>query len=351
MPIFVKVLKAGHGDSILVSHRYENKIFNLLIDGGPASTFSVARRPGGNALKIVLDEVIKSGSVVDLAILTHVDGDHIEGLIGAFKVRDYLPALAKKVWFNTSKYITDYFDHPEIVENEIKGVFDSNPNTSIAQAKTLELLLRDLNVHHPSLIKAGDVYQEGPFKITILSPSIKNLEKLLCIWPREEYSPNTSRKETDHKFLFKDLLIDDVFVGDSSIANGSSIAFILEADNKKMLFFGDAYAEVLTDSLRGLGYTKENPIKAEFVKVSHHGSKHNTSPELLDLIDTRVFIVSTDGAHFNHPDKITLARILSHNPANIIYANYESVIKSVVLPVEADSYKARFFVNPTAIEL
>jgi beta-lactamase superfamily II metal-dependent hydrolase len=48
--------------------------------------------------------------------------------------------------------------------------------------------------------------------------------------------------------------------------------------------------------------------------LSHHGSKANTSPELLKIIDCTRFAFSTDGSRHDHPDPETIARILKNDP-------------------------------------
>lgn len=48
MTIIVRVLKARHGDCILVSHEGEEGVFNLLIDGGTSTTF---RHGNGSATR------------------------------------------------------------------------------------------------------------------------------------------------------------------------------------------------------------------------------------------------------------------------------------------------------------
>ena len=72
-----------------------------------------------------------------------------------------------------------------------------------------------------------------------------------------------------------------------------------------------------------MGYSKQNKLKVDIVKVSHHGSKDNTSNELLELIECNKFLISTDGKQHGHPDKEALARIIcsQNNPCFIFYYN------------------------------
>ncbi|MGL5489270.1 MAG: MBL fold metallo-hydrolase, partial [Shewanella sp.] len=108
MSIKVRILSANHGDCILVTHEDSDGVFNLMIDGGNSATFKwgTAQRHKG-ALCVVLDELKEKGQCIDLAILTHIDDDHIGGFLNAFKATGYLNEMVKSIWFNSSRLITD----------------------------------------------------------------------------------------------------------------------------------------------------------------------------------------------------------------------------------------------------
>ena len=53
-------------------------------------------------------------------------------------------------------------------------------------------------------------------------------------------------------------------------------------------------------------------LDAELVKLSHHGSKKNTNQELLDIVNSHRFIISTNGNIHNHPNKEALSRIIKN---------------------------------------
>ena len=95
----------------------------------------------------------------------------------------------------------------------------------------------------------------------------------------------------------------------TSDANGSSIAFLLEYQDKKFLFLGDADIKVINQSLIDLGMIG---LEVNFVKLSHHGSKKNINKEFLDIIKTDTFVILTDGAKHQHPHKETFSLILKH---------------------------------------
>jgi beta-lactamase superfamily II metal-dependent hydrolase len=81
-----------------------------------------------------------------------------------------------------------------------------------------------------------------------------------------------------------------------------------------MLLGADARPSVIERGLRQLGYSETNRLKVDLFKLCHHGSKANTSPTLLKIIECGHFAISTDGTKHNHPDRETIARILVNDP-------------------------------------
>lgn len=331
MGVIVRILKANHGDCFLVSHESESSIFNILIDGGPSTTFKYGpRQRYSGALCNVLDDLKKKGQHIDLAILTHIDDDHINGLIKAFEDTEYLPQLVKTIWFNSSRLITHHFKAAEISENNIL-LADGSPQTSVQQGKDLEVLLDEIRCIRAPLIMAGQVHNLDPFTLTLLSPGHSQLERLLHKWPTETNSGATSSHSNDYDLSLEEIWADDQFDSDPSIYNGSSIAFILEVEDKAMLFLGDAHDQVVADNLRALGYSDCSKIKLDLVKISHHGSQYNTSNETLSLLDSKRYVISTDGSKHGLPNKRTIARILKSTNGKILF-NYETVISKLQLP-------------------
>lgn len=339
MSIKVRVLQANHGDCILVTHESGDDVFNLLIDGGNSATFmhgSPPRHKG--ALCVVLDELKKKGQYIDLAILTHIDDDHIGGMLSAFKAPGYLREMVKSIWFNSSRLITEYFNTSKITENDIRLSMDA-PDTSVQQGKSFEALLDEIGCDRGPLVRAGVTLKSGPFVFNILSPDESALKKLLCIWPIESISANTSAA-TDYRLSFKEILATDSFESDKSATNGSSIAFILRADDIAMLFLGDAHDGVVVSELRALNYSPENKLVVDMIKVSHHGSQYNLSSEFLELVESGRFIISTSGSIHGLPNKRAIARILKASKGNI-YFNYEKIIEELRLPSETECYPQR----------
>ena len=344
MSTTIQILQASHGDCIFVRHEQDGQKFNLLIDGGPAETFgSLYGYP--MPLRLLLDELRANGEFIDLAIVTHVDDDHIGGLLEAISYDEYMPTLVKEFWFNSYKIISSEYSMLDAAHNYVSGVAGSETKTSITQGMSLEDKLSKLAWHDKVIHNDLPPIVRGGLEFTILSPSVKSLKRLGRSWERE-YPPSdkkTAGRETDHNFPISHFLKNDKFTSDRSVPNGSSIAFVLKLGDANLMFLADSYASIVERKLKALNYSVDNPICCDLVKVSHHGSKGNTSKKLLDLISSKRYVISTDGSIFGHPDKRLIARILNANDDNNIFFNYESVMRSVLLPEDA-AYTGRLHV-------
>ena len=117
-------------------------------------------------------------------------------------------------------------------------------------------------------------------------------------------------------------LCEEAYEPDCSASNGSSISFVLETKRKRLLFLGDSHSETVVASLRALYGEEKAPYIFDAVKLSHHGSYNNNSPELFSLIVSDKWLISTNGDKYNHPDMPTLAHIITSGVNNQLYFNY-----------------------------
>lgn len=327
MVLEINVLEANHGDSIAIRGEFEGQLRNILIDGGPSTTFEYQGQ--SKPLQNYLNELIKREEVIDLLILTHVDQDHIAGLLSAFKKKGYLSDLTKEVWFNSGKLIFDHFNKETEQSNFIELGDIEGKNTSISEGVLFEDHITKLGVWRHELIICGQELIKFGINFKILSPSIDQLKKLLIKWEKESPIVNTSSDVKEYYKTFSELLLDDKFVEDNRPHNVSSLAFTFEYQDKNIVFLGDAPPTVVIDSLSKFGYSADNPLRADYVKISHHGSKKSTNEELLKLFDCNNYIISTDGSSHNLPNKVTLARITKIHPTANLMFNYPHLINQI----------------------
>lgn len=329
----IKFLKAHNGDSILLS--FKDKLAsnrNILIDGGTSKTYYGSGKYGD--LYQTINVIKEKKEKIDLLILTHIDSDHIGGLKKWFEKDKTAFELIEKVWFNSGRTIAKYFEEEENEDLiETLQIFNTN-QTSVKQAIVFEDYIEKFNVWDKDILKTGQNVNQNGVEIKLLSPNEKALKKLLKEYKKPKHNYHTSGGSADWNTPIKDFITEEnnpnfKFEEDGSVPNGSSIAFILTFDSKNYLFLGDAHPSIIIDSLKQLGYSKANPIKVEFLKVSHHGSSKNTNRELLELIQTDNYIISSNSDTHNLPNKRTIARLIKHNSNSIIHFNYDYVKKNV----------------------
>ena len=108
---------------------------------------------------------------------------------------------------------------------------------------------------------------------------------------------------------------------DSSKTNRSSIAFVWELDNKKILLLGDAASDVVKEGILAYKIKNQIPFNEKIIfdaiKVSHHGSDANLSKELLKHIDSQIWIFC--GSTSSAPHLHTIANIIYQPLSDSIY--------------------------------
>lgn len=327
MSLAITVLPASHGDSIIIQAGTDKQDpFRILVDGGPGDCYHSTQgfKQTFGPLHSTLKTLSSRSNVLDLVVLTHVDSDHIGGLLKACADDSVLPVFGKDVWFNSGRVIAQQLGNG--VEPDGSALIvpkaASDRLTSIAQGVALDDLLDQAGVSPRELKVAGQKIEFRHGEIQILSPEEDQLRTLLAKWEKEKPDSLTSAQSNDYKSSLEDLLQRDKFEEDKSVHNGSSVAFLISSGDAKALFLGDAFPSTICASLRKLGYSEENPLHVGVCKVSHHGSKGNTSAELLSLVRCDRFIISTDGSRHGLPNKVTLARILNLAPQSKILFNY-----------------------------
>ncbi len=322
----VEMLPAGHGDCLWIEYGDPAKASRVLIDCGTTGTYKRLRARVG--------KLPEKGRRFDLFVLTHVDADHIGGTIPFFnKGRDLGVELAD-LWFNGYKHLPSALLGAK--QGEIFSTLVEDRNLSWNDwCDGGRIVLPDGELPLPSCTLPGGM------KLTLLAPTMGKLEKLQVRWEKElrrhGLTPDSRR---DYRRFLKgvpstsddvDELADAAFRSDRGAPNGSSIGFLAEFEGKSALLVGDAHSPQLADSIRRLLTERgEDKLRVDAFKVSHHASRNNLHSELLQLIDCDRYLISTNGSHFNHPDREAVARVIKYGGADpCLCFNYRTKLNDV----------------------
>ncbi len=334
-------LQANNGDAILIHFNDGSIERNILIDGGTGSTYSskLRNKPTPQDLQKAIEVIKDNGESIDLLVLTHVDDDHIGGILKWFSKDKGALDLIKNVWFNSGRTIHRFFEAEKCYANSLELNRVLSTDTSIRQGVEFEdYLLSKSGIWDEKLIKAGQKLSKFGIDFRILSPDEKRLKDLLGKWEKEKPDSLDTTHKNDYSKSLIQLIQDDDFEEDSSKHNGSSISFILTYNKKNYLFLADSFPTVVASSLEMLGYSEQSKLECEFVKVSHHGSKANNSYELLKFINSKKYLISTNGSKHSHPNKQFLARLINYQNDCEIYFNYPELIEDIFKPEDYKAY-------------
>jgi beta-lactamase superfamily II metal-dependent hydrolase len=318
--IALEALPAAYGDCLWVEClREHGRPWRMVIDGGPPETAAV--------LAARVESLPAAECAIDLVVVTHIDSDHIGGLLPLLERSDI---TIGDVWFNAL---------PQLPDEERRLT------RSVAQGEDLVKLLTGITRADPlpwnrvvdgeAIVTQGDrafcelVPTGGP-RITLLSPTPKRLIALRRAWEAtlvrlkrgesEELEPPAPAEPLDDLAT----LAATKTANDTSVPNGSSIAFLLEHRGASCLFGADAFPTVLGGALWALANARGGkPINVDAIKVPHHGSQKNVVAKVFELVPAGHYIVSTNGDRFGHPDDVAVARVVTAAPSgSTIWFNY-----------------------------
>ena len=88
------------------------------------------------------------------------------------------------------------------------------------------------------------------------------------------------------------------------------------------MFAGDACVETLLDGLER--FAPGEVVELDLVKIPHHGSPHNISKELIDKVECKRWVFSSNGSIFHHPKEEAVARVIEFASSPEIIFNYRS---------------------------
>jgi hypothetical protein len=313
----IEMLPANQGDALWIEYGKAGIKRRIIIDGGPLTAYKAFENRFG-----MLPDGDKR---IELIVISHIDTDHIEGIIRLFaQKRNQWPIEPEDIWFNGWRHLEAATDL-----GGLEGDFLSALICRRAFAEWNKAFDKEAVVVLPDKPLPEITISDG-MKLTLLSPNPEKLKKLADKWRKDvaphglepgdldgaweqlaasaKFQLDTGTLGSDQDFsmqLAKQLKIDQ------SLSNGTSISFLAEYEGKSCLFLSDAHPDIICDSLKMLIPEGKKQLRVDAVKMSHHGSRHNISKEMMKLIDARHFLVSTNGAIHKHPDEAAIATVIN----------------------------------------
>lgn len=312
----IELFPALGGDCILIT--FAEIDYRILIDGGYKETFS-------HSLAATLKALAANGKGIDLLVATHVDNDHIMGIINLFqKLKSQeIKIEIREIWYNGYRHL--FVDEKEALSPVFeKRLLDEVGKTDsfamearqgreigYSQGETLARLLTDgwEDAWNGKFDGKAVCWREESLPLelvpqqlsaTMLNPGfleLLDLERQWNAFRRKKCLPLKNGDSVEYEHCFERFLAN----ADYSVTNQSSIAFLLTYAAKektyRLLFLGDASAE---HCLERLGNWKN--IKFDCIKLPHHGSKNNITEDTLSQLQAEHLLFSTDGRKFGHPD-------------------------------------------------
>lgn len=347
----LKIVQAEFGDCMILEYGSSQSPRYMLIDGGPGAIYD-------RHLKGELQSIQASGAALDLAVLSHVDNDHIVGLL------DLLSELRQQrtngdpetigvggVWHNSFRRSIDMTG---TIQTRFQAIMASvagargnlqhadNAFNGIAEGNKMRLDCTALNIPTNqgfpgdliSVDGSPNAISFGNLQIRIVGPTSQNLNELRLEW---------TRWLDDHENI--DIAGDPFLASyaDESVPNLSSIMFMAEADGKKILFTGDGRGDHLIQGLTQAGLTaSDGSMHVDVMKLPHHGSDRNVTKGFFRTITADKYVASANGRHGN-PDLATLIWIVeaakeAHRDIEMIATNETHSTRQLVQNYPPGSY-------------
>ena len=331
------VRRARKGDGLLLHFGSPGAPGLAMIDGGPKAVYAPHLKPRLIEIRAARGLEAHEPLPVDLLMVSHVDDDHIQGILDLTKeLREAVGApflRVRRFWHNsfdaiigknpaelTAGVVAQF--GPASIEGDlpddaaIEGADEEDPEVaestlkvlaSIAQGFRLRLdaeaLEMPLNPEASGqLITASNTPLAVTSELTLtvagpMQPELLDLRKKHDEWLKKLKEEGKRPEDVLSAFV------------DRSVPNLSSIVVLAQAGGKAMLLTGDARGDKILEGLESIGAVAAGgTLHVDLLKVPHHGSSNNVEPVFFRRITADHYVFSGNGEHGN-PERDTLAML------------------------------------------
>jgi beta-lactamase superfamily II metal-dependent hydrolase len=331
-------LPAFKGDSFLIHGGSDDEPVLILIDGGPSGTYEDHLRTRLMELRDErgLDEA--EPLVIDLVVVSHVDDDHINGIIDLLEEMRSRAMAGEPPLFEVHGLWHNSFDEllgtdevtaeaaqfgaasfaPLTADADDQEEFDAGLILqSVSQGHMLRELARSdelqipINEGFDGLVQTttGEVTERelGGIKLTIIGPRSEELAEL-----QEEHDAWLKAQKAKGNPITPGSILQSLT--DESVANLSSIVLLAERDGRKALLTGDARSDFVLKGLEEIGLVEPGGgLEVDLLKMPHHGSDRNVDEEFLERVTAPAYLFTGNGEHGN-PERETFRMLAEARP-------------------------------------
>lgn len=342
MQVKFHTFPVGSGDCITLLLKNNDKELHIMVDCGLYT-------------QDVNDYIVNEfHSHIDYLIVTHIDNDHINGLIEMLKSKPDL--TINHIFYNCYQRTSDdlhewdekmvanveqVYGHLPVLVDMLEQKINAEKSMTLAElilgnekwkkAWRREYITEDsaaidiendmgrfifLSPTKKALNDLGKEYRTLFWK-TLYKQKIEDYKKeetiyeaLMRVMEQEDYT-DLNEEPVSSKVLDENALktYSEENLKGLSPANEASIAFVWEHEEHRILFMGDAEPQHVATKLAEVYAESLKPVLFDAIKVSHHGSAHSTSKELVNIADSEHYFVT--GGASARPSYPALARIIT----------------------------------------
>lgn len=321
------VCRARKGDCLLLHFGSKDEPGLVMIDGGPKCVYLPHLKPRLLEIREArgLDE--QQALPVDLLMISHVDDDHIQGILDL--TRELITNTPP--WLSVFSFWHNSFDDiigqdPKEVSTAVAAQFGAaSINGDLPVDATIELddiaTDEDEEMARASLMVLASIGQgqrlrgdaerlgwecnpEFDHKLICAGKMAHEVADGLLFTVAGPMMPelNTLRKKHAEWLKTRQNMGEEALAAyvDRSVPNLSSIVVLASAGGKQMLLTGDARGDKI---LKGLELTgalpKGGTMHVDILKVPHHGSSNNLEDDFFKRITADHYVFSGNGEHGN----------------------------------------------------
>jgi beta-lactamase superfamily II metal-dependent hydrolase len=320
MRFALEAMQAHDGDCLLLHYEPAGAApVRVLVDGGSQLIFQSVIKPR-------LDQ-LRGQEALDLrmAIVSHIDADHITGILDLFKTLAEMQDDGKDLfcrirtlWHNA---FTDVHGNtPASIESaavsaSIEGrivpgldAFTEAVVASVPQGNELRGYATRLAIPINEGVSGPVVVapEQGQLTVnvangltfTVLAPHKAQVDRLEQEWNKAKAAHPAEPAAQAADYL------------NNTVPNMSSIVVLATAaigagTEKRMLLTGDARGDVILDALNVAGISQNGRCHFDLLKVQHHASSHSTTQDFFERVTADHYVISGNGKDGNpHPDAL-----------------------------------------------